>query len=257
MIHLDDLYLSDRQTAFYTEYDAPPVRRGEILRYSGIPASFLAPTDFGQDDSILRLLRERCARCGKGCDLSMNQGATDDCPTDGEDSALHDLIDEMLSVSSPHFTYRIMYRLLRLDEACDNPQVRDRLLQSADLKKNLSGCDSALLFAATVGSGIDRFIRRFEHTEPAKALILQAVGAERVESLCDRFNRDVTDAATTIGRKTHPRFSPGYGDLPLDVQPLLLTMLDAERRIGITLGNNLLMSPSKSVTALIGLETSN
>ena len=256
MIELDDLYLSDRQTAFYAEYDAPPVRRGEILRYSGIPASYISAADFGKDDNILAILKARCARCGKGCDLSMNDGTSPTCPEDTVDPALSELIDEMLSLSEKGFTYRVMYRLLFLDERCDCPEVRDALLASEDLKKNLNGCDSALVFAATVGSGVDRLIRRFERTEPAKALILQAVGAERVESLCDRFNDEVKEAAGQAGRDLRPRFSPGYGDLLLSVQPLILSMLDAEKRIGITLGNTLLMSPSKSVTAVIGLSTS-
>ncbi|MBR3258643.1 MAG: vitamin B12 dependent methionine synthase, partial [Eggerthellaceae bacterium] len=46
---------------------------------------------------------------------------------------------------------------------------------------------------------------------------------------------------------------PGYGDLPLEVQPDLLGLLDASRRLGITLSDSLLMSPTKSVTAIVGL----
>jgi hypothetical protein len=49
------------------------------------------------------------------------------------------------------------------------------------------------------------------------------------------------------------RFSPGYGDLPLDIQPALLAVLDAERRIGLTCTQSLILLPRKSVTALIGL----
>ena len=50
-----------------------------------------------------------------------------------------------------------------------------------------------------------------------------------------------------------PRFSPGYGDLPLSAQKNIFAVLDPERRIGLTLNSSLLMSPSKSVTAFVGL----
>ena len=49
------------------------------------------------------------------------------------------------------------------------------------------------------------------------------------------------------------RFSPGYGDLPLDLQPALCAALDAQRRLGLTVTDSLLLNPVKSVTAVIGL----
>ena len=55
------------------------------------------------------------------------------------------------------------------------------------------------------------------------------------------------------GLFTRPRFSPGYGDLPLDVQSPLLALTDATRRLGVTLSESNLMNPLKSVTAVIGL----
>ena len=51
------------------------------------------------------------------------------------------------------------------------------------------------------------------------------------------------------------RYSPGYGDLPLTLQPRLLALLDAERKIGLTLTDTCLMTPRKSVTALFGLSS--
>ena len=62
------------------------------------------------------------------------------------------------------------------------------------------------------------------------------------------------EAARLSGYKSHPRYSPGFGDLPITVQKEFLNLLDAGRRMGITLGESFLMAPSKSVTAIIGLE---
>ena len=98
------------------------------------------------------------------------------------------------------------------------------------------------------------YIRRYERSEVSKAAILQGLGAERVESLCNLFNEEVKNEAEQRGLKAHPRYSPGFGDLPIRVQKEFLDALDATRRMGITLSESYLMAPSKSVTAIIGLE---
>lgn len=117
---------------------------------------------------------------------------------------------------------------------------------SRDLRRALTGCGSSLVFCATVGLEFDRLIARYRF-EPAKALMLQAIGTERVEALCDLF-------CDTLGktRPLTPRFSPGYGDLPLSFQTAIFAALDPPKHLGVTLGETLLMTPSKSVTALAG-----
>ncbi len=117
---------------------------------------------------------------------------------------------------------------------------------SNDLTKNLRGCERAVLFAATVGLEIDRLIAKYSRLSPVKALMMQAIGAERIETLCDVF-------CESLG--THrPRFSPGYGDLPMEFQRKIFALLDCPRTIGLTLTERLLMSPTKSVTAIVGLQ---
>lgn len=125
--------------------------------------------------------------------------------------------------------------------------------ESAALGRNLEGCDEVVLFAATVGIGIDRLIARYRRVSPARSLMLQAVGAERVEALCDAFCAEIAERARREGRFPRPRFSPGYGDLPLELQRDVVVALDCARRIGVTLNESLLMSPSKSVTAIVGI----
>ncbi|MBQ8861679.1 MAG: hypothetical protein IJ021_02940, partial [Clostridia bacterium] len=89
---------------------------------------------------------------------------------------------------------------------------------SVHLRKNLSGCKNILLFSATVGLGIERLITRYSKVSPVKALIFQAIGAERIESLCEVFACDVQKECAESGLTVRPRFSPGYGDLPLEIQ---------------------------------------
>ncbi len=113
----------------------------------------------------------------------------------------------------------------------------------------LSGCRRAVVFAATLGIGIDRLLSKYGQTDAFKCALLQAVGAAYAESLCDAFCSFLQEnRKEALG----DRFSPGYGDFPLQAQREIFALLSPERAIGLTLNESLLMSPSKSVTAIVG-----
>ena len=50
-----------------------------------------------------------------------------------------------------------------------------------------------------------------------------------------------------------PRFSPGYGDFSILYQKDVLRMLDAPKKIGLTMTDGYMLTPTKSVTAIIGI----
>ena len=81
--------------------------------------------------------------------------------------------------------------------------------------------------------------------------MLQALGAERIEALCDSFCDFL--AAEYAPLTVRQRFSPGYGDLPLQNQRAFFDALQCHREIGLYLNESLLMSPTKSVTAIVGI----
>ena len=152
----------------------------------------------------------------------------------------------------PLCAYRLCYAeyALRMEEG--TVDLGFARVQSRDLAKNLAGCTHVVLFAATLGLGLDRLIHRYSAISPTRALCLQAIGAERIEALCDMFEHDIRYAS--CGGRIHARFSPGYGDLPLEFQREVFRVLDCPRRIGLTLNESLLMTPTKSVSAIIGVE---
>ena len=124
--------------------------------------------------------------------------------------------------------------------------------ESKDLKEHLEGCTEILLFACTAGAEMDRRIARAKIGSPAKGLLMHAIGAQQVEGGCDRLCRYLAERFPD--RLLTDRYSPGYGDLPLSLQREVMEALDCGRTIGITLTDSLLMTPSKSVTAIIGMK---
>ena len=130
----------------------------------------------------------------------------------------------------------------------------DVSIQSKDLSKNLSNCESVIIFAITIGSGADLLIKKYSKINPALAAILQATGSMFVESYAEKINELIKIEAKQIGYKTHPRFSPGYGDLSLSTQNIFFRLLNCTQKIGLTLMDSFIMAPEKSITAFIGLE---
>ncbi len=122
-------------------------------------------------------------------------------------------------------------------------------VKSKDLSKNLGSCERIVVFAATVGVELDRMIHKYSAVSPSRALCFDALGSERIEALCDIFCRELNE----MYKKTRPRFSPGYGDLDIGLQRDIFASLNCPRRIGLSLGDGGLMSPSKSVTAIVGV----
>ena len=167
----------------------------------------------------------------------------------GSVEGLDSLVDECIAEAKEVLAYKVCYRefwILREGQGLD---LGFCVTDSSDLGKNLEGCKSIVLFAATLGVGIDRLIARYSAVSPAKALIFDAMGAERIEALCDEFCRDIEAEKGSV----RPRFSAGYGDLPLELQKNIFEVLDAPRKIGLSLSESLVMSPSKSVTAIVGV----
>ena len=117
----------------------------------------------------------------------------------------------------------------------------------------LNDAEMCILFGATIGIGPDRLINRYSRISPSKAFFFQGIGTERVESLCNKFQEEVRKEAESNGFVIKPRISPGYGKFELSFQTKLFQILELQKRAGITLNESLLMTPSKSVTAVIPL----
>jgi len=122
-------------------------------------------------------------------------------------------------------------------------------MNSKNLATFLSGVEEAYLFVATLGAAADREVNKYLKTEPSKGVIMNGAMIAYIEAFCDKLNGYLLGSD-----KSSKRYSPGYGDLSLEHQRELLNILDAERRVGISLTESFLMVPTKSVSAIVGIK---
>ena len=156
-------------------------------------------------------------------------------------------LEELREAVTPRFVYR-QYPIERfVTDNIEKPFLAEKpgtellsiagmKIQSRSLFRNLRDCKSAYLMAATLGIGPDRLIARASVAKMSRAVILQAAAAAMIEAWCDEVNQKIIKEAEDQGLYCRPRFSPGI-----------------QKEIGVSLTQSLLMMPSKSVTAVIGL----
>lgn len=149
----------------------------------------------------------------------------------------------------PRYIYRVMELTWRNDVPF-LPQIHMEL-PGKTAKTLLEDCSQVILLACTLGLSFDAFLGREQTRDMAAAVILDACASALVEQGCDAAEQEISSRFPDL--YLTDRFSPGYGDLPLSLQKDLCAALDAQRRLGIYVNESMLMTPQKSVTALIGL----
>lgn len=169
------------------------------------------------------------------------------------DSATEALLPVCEKLIAPHVSPRACYREMAVTRTDGELFIGSAATSSLALERSLQGCDRVVLFGATLGLDVDRLIVRESAASPATALLLDALAVERIEAFCDTLCAELSAHYAAEGRFLCPRYSPGYGDLPLFFQETIFSLLDLPKTIGLTLNKSLMMSPQKSVTALLGI----
>lgn len=140
-------------------------------------------------------------------------------------------------------------------ELLENGKIRLGALDifSKSLENRLFGCTEAYIFAVTVGSEVDRIIRLESAKSSLSGLSADAAGSAMVESAADELNFKIDDIVKCEGKRTKTRFSAGYGDFSIEYQRDICALLETKKNIGVALGAGGMMTPTKSVTAIIGV----
>lgn len=154
----------------------------------------------------------------------------------------------LLAAARPKWTYRIFGLAVQTDGVRLDCGL---LLPGRDLAAHLRGCSRAALLAATLSAPVDALLRRAQAEDLAAAVALDCCATAAVEAVCDLAEAEIR--ARFPGCSFPFRFSPGYGDLPIELQDPILRLLDAPRRVGLCATDRHILTPRKSVTAVLGI----
>ncbi|MBR3044688.1 MAG: hypothetical protein IKG82_13935 [Oscillospiraceae bacterium] len=163
-------------------------------------------------------------------------------------SAMLDACTEKLCAAAQP---RTIYRVLPVEHGEAGVTLGGLPLQGQDIALHLTGCKEAVLLAVTLSAPVDALIRRASVTDMTQAVMYDAIAGAAVERVCNDLEAEI--------RAKYPypyytaRFSAGYGDFPITQQGALVRLLDATRKIGLTVTPAQTLVPMKSVTAVIGM----
>ena len=167
------------------------------------------------------------------------------------DAGLSQMLDKCTQELCKAVQPRTIYRVLPVEHSERGVSIGGLALEGKDIALHLTGCEKAVLMAATLSSAVDALIRRAQVTDMTKALMYDAAAGAAIERVCGDIEKEIKT------KYVYPyytaRFSAGYGDFPITLQADLIRMLDASRKIGLTVTAAQTLLPLKSVTAVIGL----
>ncbi|MDD4599736.1 hypothetical protein SDC9_04241 [bioreactor metagenome] len=126
-------------------------------------------------------------------------------------------------------------------------------LSAKSITKHLANATQVAVLAVTIGETIEQAITdSFAQGRYTEALLLDAAATTAVEAAADQVNALINQQALQVGLASVFRFSPGYGNWDLVIQPEILKLAQGSS-IGITTTPSCMLMPRKSVTAVIGL----
>lgn len=171
------------------------------------------------------------------------------------DECTKNLIEECREEIKKTATPRNIFKRYDIEKEKDKIKVLNTnfVLEGKDIVKYLKYCERCILIAATLGIGVDRRISYYEKINLTKALIFNACATALIEEYCDYIENVIREEEAQRDNHITWRYSPGYGDLSLDIQKDFLTLLEAEKIIGLNATEHGLLIPRKSVTAIIGI----
>ena len=124
----------------------------------------------------------------------------------------------------------------------------DVVLTGTLAKKQFARCKKIVVVLATLGLRSEVLLKRVFSVNAEKGVILDATYTEALEKYLDGIEEELRKSCGEITS----RISCGYGDLPLAAQRPLFDLLEGER-LGVRLNDCMMLTPNKSVIALVGV----
>ena len=173
------------------------------------------------------------------------------------DSDLNLRINECIKETKKEIDTKYIYEIYDIKNDLDLNTIEFKntnlILKSKDVSELLKDCDKCVLMCATLGFNIEKNIRRYSYNDLTKGIIVDACATTSIEEICDLIQDNILQQMSKEGKSLTMRYRPGYGDLDISANKDILQVLDAHKRIGVTVTNTGIMIPRKSVVALIGI----
>ena len=115
-------------------------------------------------------------------------------------------------------------------------------------KRHFDNCSKIIVILGTMGIESERRIKSFFSVSPTRGVVLDACYSEVIERRLDEKEKELGDGSVLTSR-----ISCGYGDLPINLQGKLLDLIEGER-IGVYMNESCMLTPNKSVVALVGVK---
>lgn len=161
-------------------------------------------------------------------------------------------IQELKSISKERFTYDIFN--IEMKDCKILLSNSNLVFRGDDIYNHLKDCSKCAVMAVTLGVQVDKKIMGYSKIDLMKSLIMDACASTAIEAICDNIEIEINEIAKAEGLNITSRYSPGYGDFNLDIQPYILNSLDTYKKIGLSTTENFILLPRKSVTAVIGFK---
>lgn len=170
------------------------------------------------------------------------------------DNELDNLIDKCIEEVKNESRPLYIYKVFDVEKSQEGIRVvgTNLILKGNDIYSHLKDAKKCAIMAATLGVSIDNRIRITGKLDMTKSFILDATATDMIEKVCDKAESEIINLANSEGFKTNFRYSPGYGDLPIDIQGEIINILNANKSIGLTTTPSSILIPRKSVTAILG-----
>lgn len=172
------------------------------------------------------------------------------------DENINLLIDECINETKEISNWKYVYKIFSIDKNEEQVELLESnlIFKGKDILEHLKESSMCAVMAATIGSNIDTKIKYYEKVSMTRALVLDACASVGVEWACDEVQKQIKKEAQSKGVGITYRYSPGYGDFLIDIQPKIINALDAQKNIGLTVTEDNILIPRKSVSAVIGFQ---
>lgn len=170
------------------------------------------------------------------------------------DEKMNNKIDALISEIEKTIEGKYTYKKFEIEVLDNHISLLDGDLKlfGNSIYEHLKDCESLVLMSATLGRDADILIKKKSILSGEDGLLTDALCSAYIESICDRCNEEIDKKLIEQNYKSTWRFSPGYGDLDLSINSIILDKLNAFRTIGLYASESHMLTPSKSVVAIIG-----